>query len=157
MNPLAIISLGAVLLLSAGYLSVGGRLKKVKIDFSSIRIHTIKWDYIKLYIDLLIENPNDKVAVYQGLNGKIYYQGKELPYFKHSGVSVPLKPHEITKISNVPAKINTLNLASQIIDIFLGTADTKLKIIANVKVDGIEGVALHPVKYIKFNKRGDIT
>jgi hypothetical protein len=136
MNPFVILVVAGI----AAYAltRTGNILLKLSLDIRNARIHNVKIDYSTVKFDLVVENPTAKEANIQGYNVDLIYNNKVIATMFKENMNAPIKPHNTTTLKDITAKISTLGIVDNILDLLSGQFQDNITIKGNVQADGIQ-------------------
>jgi len=116
----------------------GNILLKLSLDIRNARIHKVQIDYTTIKFDLVVENPTSREAVIQAYDVNLIYNNKVIANLFKEGMHAPVKPHNTTTLKDMTAKINSLGLVDNIIDLLSGEFQESVTIKGEVMADGIK-------------------
>jgi hypothetical protein len=133
--PLAILVIAGI---AAYALTRTGKiLLKLSLDIRNARLNKVQIDYSYVRFDLVVENPTSREAVIQGYDVSIVYNDKVIATLFKEGMSAPLKAHNTTTLKDITAKISSLSIVDNLIDLITGKYQEYITIKGSIKADGI--------------------
>lgn len=138
MNPLALLVVAGLGLAAYALTRTGNILLKLTLDIRNPRVHKVQIDYSYVKFDLVIENPTSRDAIIQGYDVSLVYNNKVIATLFKEGMNSPVKAHTTTTLKDITAKISSLGLVDNLLDLLLGNYSDFITIKGNVKADGIQ-------------------
>jgi hypothetical protein len=126
----------------------GNILLKLSLDIRNARVHKVQIDYTTVKFDLVVENPTAREAVIQGYDVNLVYNNKIIATLFKEGMTAPVKARNTTTLKDMTAKINSLGLVDNIIDLLSGQFQDNIIIKGNVLADGIKFPFNKEIKFI---------
>jgi hypothetical protein len=135
MYPLAILVIAGIAVYALT--RTGKILLKISLDIRNARLNKVQIDYSYVQFDLVVENPTAREAVIQGYDVSIIYSDKVIATLFKEGMSAPVKAHNTTILKDVTAKISSLSIVDNLIDLVTGKFQDFIIIKGSIKADGI--------------------